>query len=245
MRLSQGTVLKKWNEQSRFQQDIIIKMPTGHGKTLVGLLMLQSYLNENIGPVMYICPDNYLVNQTVQQAASFGIKTTQIDKTSTFPREFINSEAILVTNIQMLFNGKSRFGVSGLGREIVKIGALLIDDAHKCLDKIREQFSININRYKEGEPNPLFNELWSLLKESIKSQKSGTYLDVENEKDTISVVPYWTWFDKKDDVLKILSRYTDDKESLFFVWDLLKNRISETTCIISGARWPVPKFIDS
>ncbi len=43
-------------------------MNTGSGKTTVGLLMLQSCLNEGVGPAVYVVPDNYLVNQVCDEA---------------------------------------------------------------------------------------------------------------------------------------------------------------------------------
>ena len=42
-------------------------MNTGSGKTVVGLIMLQSCLNENKGPAIYVVPDNYLVNQVLMK----------------------------------------------------------------------------------------------------------------------------------------------------------------------------------
>ncbi len=57
----------------RSQTDTIVKMNKGAGKTLVGLLMLQSSLNEDVGPALYLCPTKQLVEQVVQQAAAYGI----------------------------------------------------------------------------------------------------------------------------------------------------------------------------
>ena len=47
----QGEVWKQWFEQ-RNNRDTIIKMNTGSGKTVVALMILQSCLNEGIGPAM-------------------------------------------------------------------------------------------------------------------------------------------------------------------------------------------------
>ncbi len=49
-------------------------MNTGSGKTVVALLILQSCLNEGIGPAMYVVPDKYLVEQVISQAKELGIK---------------------------------------------------------------------------------------------------------------------------------------------------------------------------
>src|SRR5688572_20463445 len=60
----QGDVLKAWHDR-RDDRDIVIKMNTGSGKTLVGLLMLQSLLNEQVGPSLYLCPNKQLVEQVL------------------------------------------------------------------------------------------------------------------------------------------------------------------------------------
>lgn len=63
----QSDVLKVWHGR-RDERDIIMKMNTGSGKTLVGLLMLQSLLNEEIGPALYLCPTKQLVEQAFETA---------------------------------------------------------------------------------------------------------------------------------------------------------------------------------
>ena len=47
----QGEVWKQWFEK-RNEKDTIIKMNTGSGKTVVALMILQSCLNEGVGPAM-------------------------------------------------------------------------------------------------------------------------------------------------------------------------------------------------
>ena len=37
-------------------------------------MILQSCLNEGIGPAMYVVPDKYLVEQVISQAKELGIK---------------------------------------------------------------------------------------------------------------------------------------------------------------------------
>ena len=52
LRASQEAVLKEWNAQGRTRRDVIVKLHTGQGKTLVGLLMLHSRRNNGKGPAM-------------------------------------------------------------------------------------------------------------------------------------------------------------------------------------------------
>src|SRR5436305_835940 len=64
LRRVQVEVLEAWHKDRRAEKDVILKLHTGQGKTLIGLLMLQSKLNEGAGPAIYLCPNNYLIDQT-------------------------------------------------------------------------------------------------------------------------------------------------------------------------------------
>ncbi len=43
-------------------------MNTGSGKTVVGLMILKSCLNEEKGPAVYVVPDKFLVSQVCEEA---------------------------------------------------------------------------------------------------------------------------------------------------------------------------------
>ena len=52
---SQTEILQQWYSR-RNERDIVIKLHTGGGKTLVGLLMAQSTQNETGEPILYLAP---------------------------------------------------------------------------------------------------------------------------------------------------------------------------------------------
>lgn len=62
LRQEQGEVLAKWFERTT-DRDIVIKQNTGGGKTVAGLLIAQSTLNEGVGKAVYLAPDTYLAKQ--------------------------------------------------------------------------------------------------------------------------------------------------------------------------------------
>jgi len=241
LRPPQETVVSEWDKKFRNRRDVIVKLHTGQGKTLIGLLMLQSSLNESLGPAVFLCPNTYLVRQTIKEARAFGIKTVQFKEgtskqPSKHPLEFLNSEAILVTTCKKMFNGKSVFGVSGGGWEAIQLGSIVMDDAHKCVDIIRESFSINVNRKnKDKSENRLYKELLDLFGETLYRQAPGTCIGIQEGSDSIMAVPFWTWHEKQHQVLQILNKYKESPE-LFFVWDLLKDKLKHSTCIFSGSR---------
>ena len=103
LRPSQLSVLHEWYANHQAQRDVIVKLHTGQGKTLIGLLMLQSRLNASNGPALYMCPDNFLIDQTCEQARQFGIATCKADPD--LPDNFLNSEKILVSRCRSCSTG--------------------------------------------------------------------------------------------------------------------------------------------
>lgn len=233
LRPAQVSVLNDWFEHRRTTRDVIVKLHTGQGKTLIGLLMLQSRLNDSKGPALYLCPDNFLIEQTCEQAKQFGITTCKADPE--LPDDFLNSEKILVTSVQKLFNGLTRFG---LHRKSINVGSLLMDDAHACSDIVREACRIRI-----PSSEPAYSALRTLFAMDLEQQGVGTYADICNDKrDSLLPVPYWAWIGRESDVANILSKSVD-RNSVKFAWPLLKDMLGFCQCVISGVAVEIEPYI--
>lgn len=81
----QSQVWSKWFN-NRSENNLVIKMNTGSGKTVVGLLILKSCLNEGNLPAVYICPDKYLVKQVMDAAEELGVEVTDDTRSLIFTR---------------------------------------------------------------------------------------------------------------------------------------------------------------
>jgi replicative superfamily II helicase len=233
LRPAQIAVLTKWFESDTSIRDTIVKLHTGQGKTLIGLLMLQSRLNAGQGPVVYICPNNFLVEQTCEQARQFGIKTCTSE--GDLPEEFIDRKSIFVTSVQKVFNGMTKFG---LNKQSVSVDTMLMDDAHACSDTIRNQCRIQVPREEEA-----YSLIKALFSADLEGQGIGTYADIENQKrDAFLPVPYWAWIPRESEVAGILSK-NSDRKSIRFAWPLLKNLLAHCQCIISGDALEIEPYI--
>jgi replicative superfamily II helicase len=225
LRPAQLAVLANWFGRYQRTRDFIVKLHTGQGKTLIGLLMLQSRLNAGEGPAVYFCPDNFLIAQAREQARQFGIATCTADPE--LPDEFSNGTRILVTSIQKLFNGLTKFG---LHRQSISVDTILMDDAHACADIIREACRIRV-----PAEEPAYHELRTLFAADLEAQGVGTWADIANEKrDALLPVPYWAWMPREAEIAGILSRHSD-RASIKFAWPLLKDMLDRCHCVISGA----------
>ena len=228
LRTAQEYILKKWYEEHREDRDLIIKLHTGDGKTLVGLLILQSVLNAQNGPCIYVCPNIYLAKQVCEEAEKFGIPFCIIDENNEVPDEFLSGQKILITHAQKVFNGKTKFGVDN---NFIHVDAIVLDDSHACIDTIRASQTITI---KKQENEALYKRILGLFEDDLIEQREGSYLDVQSgSRGTIMSVPYWSFYDKRNELLRILSE-SNNINAVQFAWPIMRDRIKDYGCYISG-----------
>jgi hypothetical protein len=209
---AQAQVLSEWHER-RTERDVVIKLNTGGGKTTVGLVLLQSYLNEGTVPALYVAPDKYLVKQVVREAAALGIKvTTDVDSTS-----YLRGEAIGIVNAYKLVNGRSVFSANRTSP--VPIGAVVIDDAHAALATTRKQLSLELESDNQG-----FKDLLSLFENDLREASEEAYMDVRDDRrGTPLRLPFWAWRKHLTQAREILREHTGEGEPLFFSWPTVRD----------------------
>ena len=242
----QAEVWNQWFER-RDEKDIVVRMNTGSGKTVVALLLLKSCLNENKGPAVYIAPDPYLAKQIVNEGNQLGIETVDDPDSIRFKK----GKAILVTSIWKLINGQSAFGTSTTGIKI-PIGSIVIDDAHACLETTEGQFTMRADG--------LFQEsLLQLFQEDLRLQSEATLAELTaNQLKSQMLVPYWSWIDKQSQVVSLFtdasacSRSADRKkeftqktyDSVTFNYPLIKDSLPLCRCVITGTEIEIsPRII--
>ena len=209
----QYKALTDW-EDVRNKQDVLISLNTGAGKTIVGLLIAQSLVNESIENVIYICSTIDLVRQTAAEADRIGI-----DYTLRIQRQFSNDrfetgKAFCITTYAALFNG-----YSALRRQHFP-GAIVFDDAHVAENLLRDAFTIRIDSRAHAD---LFNEIAELFRPhfeelGIPGQFENT-LDLSNY--STSFVAPDGLYSRRERLLGILRRYNVKNNNDFkyqFAW---------------------------
>ena len=236
LRPAQEELLRDWYNNRRNEKDLIIKLHTGEGKTLIGLLILQSMINQKEGPCLYICPNIYLVEQVADEAKKFGIPYCVIGEDKQIPDEFLSGEKILITHAHKVFNGKSVFGIDN---NYIPIGAVVLDDAHACADIIKDAFTISLSKTKNED---LYKKILTVFSDDLSEQGEGSFMDIQQGNyETFMAVPYWSWNDKRTEILKILSSYAQE-EDIQYVWPLMRDRIKEYSCYISGHKIEISPY---
>jgi len=226
---SQAEVLENWFAQ-KDQKDSVIKLHTGGGKTLVGLLIAQSCLVDLKEPVLYLVPTLQLVAQTLEKSESYGIRAVPYEAGSGIPlnEEFLNGDAILIATYKALFNGRSKFKLRGAPQP-QNVGAIVLDDAHTAFSVIRETFTIQISSNDNQE---LYNEISSMFRQSFGDvNKLGLFDDIlDGSESNVLEVPYWAW-KAQGDAVRTALRSSAASDS--FAWPLLRDNLRLCHAFIS------------
>ncbi|WP_137771954.1 MULTISPECIES: helicase C-terminal domain-containing protein [unclassified Microbacterium] len=240
LRAVQGAVLDAWYPR-RTETDLVIKTNTGGGKTIVGLLMLQSALHEGMGPALYVAPDPHLAERVEEEARALGLAVVTDPEHS----KFTAGEAICVTTMQTLMNAKTRFGIEGSAtRQPIPVGTIVIDDAHAALAIAEEAARLAI-----PATHAVYKPFLDLFEEELKTQGLNAYLDIrDGDRSAVLRVPFWAWIERQEQVLAILRphRATSDFE---WSWPVMSDLLAICEVTISAEEieikppcTPVEKF---
>lgn len=222
----QQSALREWHEKFRAAHDNIVEMNTGGGKTLVGLLIAQSLLNETRGHILYVCPTNQLVEQTIEKAGECGLSVaSRYDRAWSNRPQFDGGDAFCVTNYAALFNGQTVF-------RSTPVDGIVFDDAHVAESIIRSQFTIRIAKSTE-----LFRKILTIYRAHFaNSCQASHFEDVSNEEwDSLVFVPMFIAKKHAQELRKLLVvSGIDDSDDNKYPWEHLKNRIDRCCVFLSG-----------
>jgi superfamily II DNA or RNA helicase len=134
--LHQGQITQKYVVEAQAVADVALQLPTGSGKTLVGLLIGEWLRRKNHERVVFLCPTRQLVNQVVQQAEQqyglsvHGFVGSKHDFEAAAKADYHAGRRIAVTTYSALFNIAPFFESPNV---------IICDDAHASENYIASQ----------------------------------------------------------------------------------------------------------
>ena len=137
----QKEIMSAYVSQAKDKPDVALQLPTGSGKTLVGLLIAEWRRRKYRERVVYLCPTRQLVNQTVEQAADkYGLTVLAFtgsarDYTPHAKAQYSSAAAVAVTTYSSVFNVSPFFGDAN---------ALIVDDVHAAETYIADLWSLRV-----------------------------------------------------------------------------------------------------
>lgn len=225
--LGQGDALRDWFSH-RDKNDILLAMDTGMGKTIVGLLIAHSIMNEKNQKVIYVCASKQLVEQTVSEANDLGIDVASyMDGKYTHEFDFHECKMPLVTTYQALFNGKSKFFKED-------IGGLIFDDSHVADTILKNSFTLFIDK-----KNTLYLRIAKLFESYFDTIKQDArYKQVlEDKSEEVFILPPFEVKHHLESIKKLFieSKIDEDKDMLF-AWAYLKDNLDMCLFLLNQNR---------
>lgn len=155
--LHQGDVLRTYYEKHRNARDLAVELPTGTGKTLPGLLIVDWNRRFRDGArTVFACPTTQLVRQVLEVARNHSIPAVDLSGSwRDWPREdrlkFESGAAIAVATYSGIFNSNP---------QLREVDTVLFDDAHAGEQYVGAAYSVEITR---DEPSGLYGVLLEAL----------------------------------------------------------------------------------
>lgn len=162
----QADVLRTYARDHQSTPDVALELPTGSGKTLIGLLVAEWRRLRLRERVAFVCPTNQLARQVHEKAAGYGIDTVLlIGPSDDWPPadslRFTRSEAVAVTNYNHVFNRTPR----------IQPQVLVMDDAHTAEGPVADRWSLRLDRNDAREA--YFAALTAVAQELTEHHRRG------------------------------------------------------------------------
>ncbi|WP_027180606.1 DEAD/DEAH box helicase [Desulfovibrio desulfuricans] len=205
--------------------DVALELPTGSGKTLVGLLIAEWRRRKYQERCVMLCPTRQLVHQVVAQASekygidAIGFTGSQRGYSERNKTRFISGEAIAITTYSSLFNTKPFFSDAQ---------TLIFDDAHSAENYVSSLWSLTISRKEDYE---IFKSVWKLIEPHIPFY-DRTRFDSSDEPqlDTVFVnkLPTPILHKIKESLISVLDISVGSANStdLYHGWSMLRDHIT-------------------
>ncbi len=121
--------------------DVAVELPTGAGKTLVGLLLAEFRRRARGERVAYLCPNVQLARQAAARAADYGIEAValvrrQADYDVADFTAFQRAQKVAITTYNGVFNIRPR----------IEAQTLVLDDAHAAEGPVANHWSVEAPR---------------------------------------------------------------------------------------------------
>ena len=219
----QKEMMRAYASEAMNLSDVALQLPTGSGKTLVGLLIAEWRRRRNNERIVYLCPTRQLVNQVVEQAeVNYGLtihgftgKNQEYNPTAKV--EYHNADRVAVTTYGSVFNIKPFFNNADV---------IILDDAHVAENYISGLWTLRVERENQ-EHHVLHQVLSSVIKPRVKPESfarlSGKW-ESSVDREWVDKIPTPELIEISDMIIDVLDEHTCNT-SLHYPWSMLRDRL--------------------
>lgn len=218
--------LRTYFEKYQNSADVALELPTGSGKTLVGMLIAEWRRTSLRQRTVYACPTVQLAEQAAERANLQGISVSLLtgSATSWEPRLFHayeKGEQLAVTTYSTIFNSYPK---------INDAGTLVLDDAHAAEEYVAKAWSISISKEED-----LYSDIIEVLRGNLDSHfiarlTTGTS-DASTEAD-VRLIPPTLIVQLEGDLEAVLSGGLRDNRK--YAFSMVSGQLASCCFYVSG-----------
>ena len=229
----QGQTLRSYVDKALNDKDVAIQLPTGSGKTLVGLLLAEWRRRKFNERVVFLCPTRQLVNQVVEEANSkYGLHVQGFIGSAKFytpeaKSAYLDGNRVAVTTYNSLFNTRPFFNNADV---------IIIDDAHAAESYLQSLWTFSVSRIEESD-KILYKAICGVLKSVLPEQNfarlSGAWSGIEDA----------TWVDKiptkklltiAQDLRATINAHLSSENDQRYAWSMLQDHLNACQLYVSS-----------
>jgi hypothetical protein len=229
----QGQILRNYVNKAKDEKDVAIQLPTGSGKTLVGLLLAEWRRKKFKERVVFLCPTRQLVNQVVDEANNkYGLSVQGFTGSAKLysaeaKAAYQDGSKVAVTTYNSLFNTNPFFKDADI---------IIVDDAHAAENYLQKLWTFSLSRVNK-EDNALYKAVCGVLKPILSDQNfsrlSGQWSGVEDA----------TWVDKIptrklltiiDDLRATIQTNLTFENNQKFSWQMIQDHLHACQVYVSS-----------
>jgi hypothetical protein len=228
----QAETMRKYAAEAVDQPDVALQLPTGSGKTLVGLLIAEWRRRKFKERIVYLCPTIQLVNQVAAEAhEKYGLSVAKFvgqirDYTPADKSDYQLANKIAVTTYSALFNTNPFFDDADV---------ILVDDAHVSENYIAKQWTVLVPRASE-EYAALHRALTNVLEPHLTgtdlTRLRGVWDDIV-DKTWVDKVPTPVLVEIADELIEIFDAHTANTK-LAYPWSVIRSHLLACQMYVSS-----------
>ena len=250
----QKDIMSTYASKSMDEPDVALQLPTGSGKTLVGLLIGEWRRRKYQERIVYLCPTRQLVNQVVEQAkGKYGLTVLGFTGSTqgydqSVKAHYRNADSIAITTYSSLFNTHPFFHDAN---------RLILDDAHAAENYISRLWSLRVERNKPEHATlhiALQNLIRPLLQPTDFARLSGQVSSLSLADLTwVEKIPTPGFVQIAEDMTEILDQHVQENE-LKHSWSMIRDHLYACHVYLSSQdilirplippTWEHPPFTD-
>ncbi|MGY3726877.1 MULTISPECIES: DEAD/DEAH box helicase [Cobetia] len=227
----QAAIMQAYAELPQDKSDVALQLPTGSGKSLVGLLIAEWRRIKYQEKVLFLCPTKQLAYQVANQAEEkYGLSVevftgSQHEFSPASKTNFQQVKRIGIATYSALFNTNSYFKDCDI---------LILDDAHTSENYIASQWSLLIDRTTEKSSSTL-DIICSIIEPHINTLDAtrlrGKWDDI-SDRSWVDMLPISTMLDIQDELIEALDANVQGT-SLYFPWSYLRDNLDACQIFLS------------